>query len=347
MKTAHQTFKDIAPDLMSCPSVRNVLFDPRVLNIARALLGQDLVYYPESVLNYEDRIGPITLAPYAQLHCDAMGMPTDLYQQWQSPTDATYRGYRFGIYIQDYESHSGGLKLCPGTHRGDALSYIREAVEMPVKDTVHIGPHTAEAPQTSFPLYNVPSRPGDLVVWNLRTVHSAGARLLREAPTQAFHPAFEDYIEATWPELLCPIPGPRLTMFFDYAAPAEDIDLYIKSRTAWIEEGGFQKYVAAQYDTPAVVTHAKQQGIRFRFDHLITTLAVGLIGQRFADPQAVGARLLALADQHEEFSPHFPLFDLARYRAVRTQAPDQALQIVLEGVDRHADVTQRLSGETA
>jgi len=37
-------------------------------------------------------------------------------------------------------------------------------------------------------LLNVPSQPGDLVLWNLRTFHAAGAKLLAADPTLALHP---------------------------------------------------------------------------------------------------------------------------------------------------------------
>src|SRR5262249_47866492 len=111
MKMSHEAFAGDVPDLLSCPPLREILFDARILAIARTLLGNDLVYYPETAVNYEETVGSITLQPYSVIHCDAVGTPDNLRKQWRSPTDALYRGYRFGLYLQDYERHSGGLKI--------------------------------------------------------------------------------------------------------------------------------------------------------------------------------------------------------------------------------------------
>ena len=139
MKLSHEAFAGRIPDLLSCPSLREILFDPRILSIARTLLGNDLVYYPESIVNYEETVGPLTLQTYSKLHCDAVGMPHDLRIKWRSPTDAAYRGYRFGLYLQDYERHSGGLKLCPGTHRGDPDVINKKSAEAIGQETIGIG----------------------------------------------------------------------------------------------------------------------------------------------------------------------------------------------------------------
>lgn len=249
LKAAHQQFNGDIPDLMSCSSLRWILFDARTVNLARALLGDDLVYYPEGSVNHEDSIGPLTLAPYTELHCDAFGMPNNLKKQWSSPTDAIFRGYRFGIYLQDYSAYSGGLKLCPNTHRGSARAHLENDALDDVSETIIVGDTTIVGKRSRLTYYNVPSRPGDLVVWNLRTIHAAGSRLVRgAAPEHGLHPRFEDVVEANRPDLLCPIPGPRLTMFFDYAAPTEDIDLYIKGRTEALDEGKFLIWVKRMYD---------------------------------------------------------------------------------------------------
>lgn len=58
------------PDLMSYPSLRWALLEPRLLAIARTLMPGPLYYYGESHANFETEIGPRTLSPFSQAHFD-------------------------------------------------------------------------------------------------------------------------------------------------------------------------------------------------------------------------------------------------------------------------------------
>ena len=51
MRATNQDFQGDIPDLLSCPRLRRVMLDERVLSTARALMGDDLVYYGESSIN--------------------------------------------------------------------------------------------------------------------------------------------------------------------------------------------------------------------------------------------------------------------------------------------------------
>ena len=192
-------------------------------------------------------------------------------------------------------------------------------------------------PKIDVPLYNVASHPGDVVVWNLRTFHSAGAQLLRKDPTLALHPDVEKFLQTQVPDAFLPIPGPRLTIFFDLAAPTEDIDLYIKARTERFNAGKLQHLMYSSHDKEGLVSEMRRRGIRIRFDYLIATLIVGLIEKRTRNPQSLMARILAMADQHEEFSSHFPLFNRERYRMARAKNDELAMDVVLDGVMQHVE----------
>jgi hypothetical protein len=285
-------------------------------------------------VSYEAEIGALTLAPFNLLHCDATGMPGDLKRNWRSADDRLYQGYRFGIYFQDYSTRSGGLKVGIGTHRGDPDQHILKwGVDPEKKTKVEIAPGVAAKFHAArIPLHDVPSRPGDLVVWNLRTIHSAGARVLKMNPTQALHPIAETRIAEIRPDALRPVAGPRLAMFFDLAAPAEDIDLYIKSRSHILND--MRKLIHARHDDPTVFDLLAAQGIQVRFDYLFVYLARRWT-EAPAERETTAARLLRLADRHEEFSTHFPLFDQAAYRLARGKDDARAVDIVLEGVARH------------
>lgn len=77
----------VAHDLMSIDTLRPVLLDPRLISIAKALLGQQLVYYGETAMNYEREAGSLTANPFRVLHADARGTPgeeIDLYIKWRA-----------------------------------------------------------------------------------------------------------------------------------------------------------------------------------------------------------------------------------------------------------------------
>ncbi|MBX7200252.1 MAG: phytanoyl-CoA dioxygenase family protein [Rhodospirillaceae bacterium] len=308
-------------DLLGLPELRQIYFDPRLLAIARALLGPQLVYDGESNVNFEETIGANTLNPYSRLHCDAKGMPGDITRMWRSPTDATYRAYRFGIYFQDYRHASGALKVIVGSHRGDPAGYEEAQIFTGGMESHAIGRHRIECPAVRYPLYNLPSEPGDVVVWNLRTFHSAGAKLFADNPSVAVHPKVEDDISAEAPALFAPPPGPRNALFFDYAAPCEEIDLYIKWR-AWPVSSDMSGRLAKRSDDPATLRLAADNGVIMRHDGLIVALAVTLASSNGPNPiqkltaaeyDQMTQRLHGLLRTHAEFSPHFRMFDRERF----------------------------------
>ena len=308
-------------DLLGLPELRHIYFDPRLLDIAHALLGPELVYDGEGNVNFEETIGAYTLNPYSEMHCDARGTSQDLMAFWHSPSDAIYRAYRIGIYFHDYTAASGALKVIVGSHRGDPATF---------KDSRLLGGSPGERvvagqrinfPQTTHPLHNLRNQPGDIVIWNLRTFHSAGAKLFAGDPSFAVHPTVESQIAAQAPQLFAPPPGPRNAMFFDYAAPCEEIDLYIKLR-ARPTTSGLESRLERRSDDPAALEMARAHGVAVRHDTLITTLAVALASNNGPNPvrkldaamiEAAAERLYGLLRTHEEYSPYFPLFDRARF----------------------------------
>lgn len=331
-------------NLLGLPELRHIYFDPRLLAIARALLGPHLVYDGESAINFEESVGAITLKPYANLHCDAQGMPDDLAAIWRSPDDAIYRAYRFAIYFQDYRRASGSLKVIVGSHRGDPARYEDDRIFTGSMEKQAIGPHRVKISGVRHTLYNVPSVPGDVVVWNLRTYHSAGARLFADDPAVAVHPRVENDIAASAPAMLAPPPGPRNALFFDYAAPCQEIDLYIKLR-ARPDERTLAAHLSSRADDPELMRIFAKHGIHARHDGLISALAVTLNAcqgpaKRLSFPpaevQEMSDRLYGLLQAHREYSPNFPLFDRERFEQApsREAALASAIEDIVNGLQR-------------
>lgn len=182
-----------------------------------------------------------------------------------------------------------------------------------------VGNQSVKAPTPLFPIYNIPSAPGDLVIFNLRTFHSAGYLLLKENHHAQMLPDFELHMLKRYPELFEPYPmGERNALFFDYGAPSEALDLYIKWRALYtlydpkqhsalwervIRESALGVY---SYDQPTIQELAARRGITLRFDRIIAQLlykknSTGFLSQRDKD------RLEYLLKENREFSPYHSL----------------------------------------
>ncbi len=312
---------DRFPDLLSCPDLAWFVFEPRILEIARHLMGDALAYYGETGFNFERTIGKVTTDAYNDLHIDSVGMPQRLDKVWRGAPGQIFRGYRFALYFQDYEKFSGGLKVAPGSH---LLSpeFLNDRTQLRPKETLALD---GQGSMLSFrrhvqELYNLPSEPGDLVIWNLRTMHAGRAQRLAINPALSLPPAIEDMIARQAPHALLPQPGPRNAIFLDLAQPVEEVDLYIKARTQ-IKLDLDSGVDAWTYD--AAETIAAANGIRMRYDKLILALAMKLRAK--GDPDgALMSRLLRLGKRHEEYSPHFPLFPKNAFMDLANKAPREA-----------------------
>jgi hypothetical protein len=344
----------VVPDLMSLDSLRPVLLDPRIIRVAKAVLGDSLVYYGETALNYEATPAGLTHNPFRAFHADARGTPEDLEATWNTPPGQVYQGYRFAIYFRDYSKACGGLKVAPGSHVGDRKTYEvavgNRLFGLPRRKFMLNAEQTIEIPVPKFDLYNLSNEPGDLVIFNLRTFHSAGALRFRDRPTLAILPEAEARLLDTHRELFVGYPEkPRNALFFDYASQGSEIDLYIKWR-AWklIKStrrrlGAAAKYgheVASpglfQFDRPQVVSEAGASGVSMRCDKIIAALAASLgwgLPQNAApklsdqDTATITHRLEQLLAAHTEYMPHHSLLgraggrddSMARLRETITQ----------------------------
>ncbi len=323
---AHAEFDGRLPDLHSVPSLQWLLYDERVRRLARALLGDTLVYYRETNLAYEKTPGALTKTPFDDYHCDARGTSATLFREPRS-NHRIYPAYRFAIYFRNYRQYSGGLKVAPGSHLRaykhdrywSAEDAMREAPAVPMM----IGDFTLDVPIQPMELHNVPSEPGDLVIFSLRCFHSAGALRFKGRPNLAVLPMVERSVRL-WAAPVCSPtpPGSRNAIFFDFGAPSPEVDYYVKWRA---HVGG------ADLDAGFSYRGAPPAGLVIRNDRIIMSLA-----QRVADAaenasgiDAPSARqdmqdLYALAQAHTEFAPEHALFDRAAFRTAAAQDPQGA-----------------------
>jgi hypothetical protein len=182
------TIRGPGGDLLSIPSIRGVLLDPRVLQVARELLGGAPHYFGDSSL----RVGKNGVRGW---HRDNVNR-----RRWRGGPDwhDPYPLLRCGLYMQDQAHFSGGLALRPHSNRSRRL-------------TPTIGKL-------------VRARAGDLVVWDLRTVHSGEVVRMRGLSRLALHPR----LQTALPDVLrVPEERERVVMFMTFALPSEHLDRYV------------------------------------------------------------------------------------------------------------------------
>jgi len=94
-------------DLLSIPSLRPVLLDPRLLRTVEVLLGGEVSYFGDSSF----RVGKSGYRAWHRDNVDRVrwqGGP-----DWQDP----YPLLRCGLYLQEQSCRSGGLAVRPRSHR--------------------------------------------------------------------------------------------------------------------------------------------------------------------------------------------------------------------------------------
>jgi hypothetical protein len=129
-------------DLLSNPHMKHALTDGKMAEVAKQILGSDEVVYAgdSSFTVNSNQHG---------YHKDNADRIDPNAPDWQGK----YTILRFGIYLQDHYTHTGGLNLRHASHNTVSL---KEGKHLYIRNHV-----------------------GDLAVWSLRTSHSGNGTLLK------------------------------------------------------------------------------------------------------------------------------------------------------------------------
>lgn len=210
-------------DLFAVDALRRVMLDSRVLAIARDILETpELVYFGDS--------NPLVGQTDAGFHRDN----ADKLNQEGPDWSGRYPIIRFGLYTQDHAEGPGGLDVRAGSHRECADRGRYRAAD---------------------------TRVGDLVVWNLRTLHSGDTMRLRNG-TAIDPDSVRGKVLRRWPlGLLRQMDAIRVAIFWSFAVAGPHLERYIaylKTRTYAVE-----RWMEAPYDPDAVVD-AERRGMHIR-----------------------------------------------------------------------------------
>jgi hypothetical protein len=231
-------------ELLSTPELRDVMLDDRIHQVLRALLGPTLVYFGDSTFYANSRFD-------RHLHVDARADDAD-------PSKTEYPIVRMGLYLQDHAQHSNGLKVRPGAHK-TVLWSARNVLRL-------AGIGGARLSLAAFkpkPFYNVPSEPGDLVVWSLRMHHAGHAIRLRFFDELALPPALERFVPQ---RLQRPMPKDRYAIFCSWGKPSAELDAYLKSLGYHPDYRAY--WQRSKFNTPEIVEACEKKGIVVRDDVL-------------------------------------------------------------------------------
>ena len=269
------------------PGLQDLWCDPRLVAIAKSLLGSTPVFFGEAnYARYTFKAGENMKGRH--LHHDAKGTRENIFNRLHDVLHFTYPVVRLGVYFQDYREQSGGLKVTPGSHRTATHQF-----------------HDAQ-----FEHVNIASKPGDVVCFTLRILHSPFGMRLKSDPALALAPSQEEKLFSKNPDLFLPSPVEREAMFIDFAACHELADIHIKSRA--LNTRNAKEGIASLLSDGVFRDRAAREGVGLRYDLAIVETIVALSNAARSDglrPQDYSylEMLSSLCKKNEEWSDYFPI----------------------------------------
>ena len=239
--TALQTACELEPqgEVLGVPEFMAIPLHERLLAVVRDLLGKQIVYFGESSARYAI---PAVKAD-RHFHVDARADDLDYRKD--------YPLLRVAFYLEDYASYSGGLKVRPGSWKQPPLFTLG-----PKRFVRYLLRTRNVAALTQRRSVNVPTKPGDLAIWNLRTHHAGYGMRLKVWPSHSFWPQIEKRIPRF---LMLPEPTTRRVVFITYGAPSEYLEKYFANR---LNRDNMQAHWQhSSFATPELAILAKQRGV--------------------------------------------------------------------------------------
>lgn len=239
-------------DVLGRKEFEYILLDDRIVNPLKQLLGKDIIYFGESNVSVGFRS--------RHMHNDSKNDDFDFSKP--------YPAVRVGLYLQDHENFSEGLKLRPGSHKKYCIDKngVKRAFNFWKRTRNLSALYTGRS-------INVPSRPGDLLIWNLRTHHSGYAVRVKGLKNHSFHPWIEDRIPAFFHHQS---DIERYVIFASYGAPSGYFEDYIKNR---VQRPDKRKYWIEcsknRFDAPEIQEVARVKGVTLRTDGIDYVLKTG------------------------------------------------------------------------
>ena len=195
-------------DILSYPELRDVILNRNLLEKIKILLNDEEVYYwGYSSFRYNEKT-------YRSTHNDAKNDD-------DNPFKTFYPLLRIGVYLQDHEKFSNGLKIFKGSKH--SYNYGRTLLKKALKEK----DFRYLIPQTLRPV-NVDTKPGDVVIWNLRTCHSANALRLKYFNKIFLNPIIENLLEKFIPKIFEPNEKEIAVIFSTFGAMGNPLKNFLR-----------------------------------------------------------------------------------------------------------------------
>ena len=136
---------DAPAQILSNKYLSNLFLNNKLINLLTDIIGQKPVYFGDSTFQIASLAGGIQNG----FHKDCVDRKNSSGIDWEDD----YSIIRIGIYLQDHKNYSEGLVVRDKSHKSSNLSIGKKI--------------------------NVPSKPGDLVIWFLTTTHAGNAKRIK------------------------------------------------------------------------------------------------------------------------------------------------------------------------
>ncbi|MCI0542524.1 hypothetical protein L0Y69_02075 [bacterium] len=174
-------------DSVCRPEFNNVMLSPKVIDIVKALIGDDLCY--PGISETWTRGGLQLYVPRG-FHTDVIDDDGDFTVE--------YPIVNVAIYLQDHINFSNGLKVSPGSHVRPCIKTLTltEAFKKIVRAVIRGNFADILTILNLHRSVNIRSTGRDLIVWYMRTHHSGRFRRLKWFPNLSLPPVIENLLPA-------------------------------------------------------------------------------------------------------------------------------------------------------
>ncbi len=195
-------------DVLSYRELRDSILNENLLKTIKHIFDdEDIYYWGYSRFRFNEKT-------YRNTHNDAKN-------DNKNPFKTKYPILRIGIYLQDHKNYSDGLKIfkksCHSFKLGRTL----------LKKIIKENELRYLLPQR-FNSVNIDSNAGDVILWNLRTCHSANALRIKFIKNLSLRPSIENFLEKYFPGLILPRENDRAVIFSDFGKMSESLIDYIR-----------------------------------------------------------------------------------------------------------------------
>ena len=206
--------------------ISKLLFDKRIVNIANEIIGETPCYFGEG--NYQVGVGD------RGFHRDMAdesidGISTRDYGHGPDWKDS-YKIIRIGVYLQDHDKFSGGVKLEKGSNK------------LPFNKGKRVLADT---------------KAGDVVVWDLRTYHSGNSVRLKLFPNLPLGCRIENILPDSF---VIPEPKERNSVFMVFGADNKHLDRHIEKHY----KVKFKKHISQSNYPEDIFEKCLKAGIKFK-----------------------------------------------------------------------------------